>query len=330
MTKLRLCTNRQEWDDFVLENNGHPLQLWGWGELKSAHGWRVDRLFMIDNQNEVVAGAQLLVRKLPWPLKSIAYIPRGPITDENIVEELLNEIARYAKEVYHSVCLSIEPDLEKFVIPTGWKKSPNHILPSKTIILDLNESDAELMSEMDKKTRQYIRKSASEDIKIKKVHTKEELIKCLDLYKATAKRAKFGLHNDQYYYDIFEKLKDHSPIFAVFIDDDPIAFLWLAISADTAFELYGGVNETGQRLRVNYALKWHAILKCKEWGLARYDFAGLIEGGVSTFKKGWAEEETKLAGTFDRPLSLFYGIWSIGFPGFKKIIRGIKSLIGKK
>ena len=90
--------------------------------------------------------------------------------------------------------------------------------------------------------------------------------------------------------------------------------MWLAISADTAYELYGGMNELGQQLRVNYALKWYAIQKCKEWGLSRYDFGGLLDGGISTFKRGWAENETILVGTFDRPLSVFYSIWSHGLP----------------
>ena len=35
MLKIIEITDKKEWDDFVNEHNGHPLQLWGWGELKS-------------------------------------------------------------------------------------------------------------------------------------------------------------------------------------------------------------------------------------------------------------------------------------------------------
>ena len=100
--------------------------------------------------------------------------------------------------------------------------------------------------------------------------------------------------------------------------------MWLAISGDTAYELYGGVNESGQELRANYALKWHAIRKVKEWGLRRYDFGGLVAGGVSNFKQGWSSEVTVFAGTFDRPLSPLYTLWSKGLPFAKKTLQKVR------
>jgi lipid II:glycine glycyltransferase (peptidoglycan interpeptide bridge formation enzyme) len=235
-------------------------------------------------------------------------------------------LEEYVKRGYHSVAISIEPDFVEYSVPKGWKRSNNHVLPARTIVLDLEKPESELLNDMAKKTRQYIRKSAAEAIIIKKVRDKEDLDKCIEIYQDTAKRAKFTLHDKQYYYDVFSKLGDYSSVFAAYKDDKLIAFLWLAISADVAYELYGGVNETGQQLRVNYALKWYAIRKCKEWGLVRYDFGGLLEGGVTTFKMGWAAEETKLAGTFDRPLSVFYGLWSFVLPLAKVVVRKIKSV----
>jgi lipid II:glycine glycyltransferase (peptidoglycan interpeptide bridge formation enzyme) len=199
-------------------------------------------------------------------------------------------------------------------------------LPSNTIILDLKKSEDGLLGEMVKKTRQYIRKSANE-VLIKRLHTKEDLDKCMAIYRDTAKRAKFNLHSDQYYYDVFKYMGDNSVLFAAYSNNQPVAFLWLAISAKTAFELYGGMNNDGQQLRANYALKWHAIKKCKEWGLKRYDFGGLIEGGVSTFKMSWTNEPTKLVGAFDKPLSMTYGILNILLPTAKSLVHKIKSIL---
>jgi len=88
------------------------------------------------------------------------------------------------------------------------------------------------------------------------------------------------------------------------------------------------LNELGQQLRANYALKWHAIRKCQEWGLTRYDFGGLLDdSGVTTFKMGWAEGETVMAGAYDRPLSMFYGVWNVAFPKVKKIVQRLKMLL---
>lgn len=327
MTTLAKCQDKREWDDYILENEGHPLQLWGWGDLKSAHGWSADRLFYHDEEGDVVGAVQLLIRKLPKPFKSLAYVPRGPVVGESNRDGLLNALGDYVKRNYKSVAVSIEPDSEDFSAPDNWKKSKNHILPSKTIILDLNKTEADLLSAMSKKTRQYIRKSSAEKINIKRVHNRDDFDKCMQIYRDTAKRARFELHSYQYYLDAFEKMGDHSQLFAAFYDDQPIAFLWLAISASTAYELYGGMDAMGQQLRSNYALKWYAIRKCKEWGLERYDFGGLIDGGVSTFKLTWVDEPTELAGTYDLPLTKLYGAYSGILPKAKNTFRKLRSIL---
>ena len=35
-----LCDEKAAWDKTVAKFGGHPLQLWGWGEVKAAHNWR--------------------------------------------------------------------------------------------------------------------------------------------------------------------------------------------------------------------------------------------------------------------------------------------------
>lgn len=274
--------------------------------------------------DEVVAAAQVLVRKLPFPFRSLAYIPRGPIVAADEQNDFLEAIARLVKRDYKAVALSIEPEALGDTLPKQWKASKNRILPAKTILLNLEKSEKELLDGMAKKTRQYIRKSAGDGVVIRRVRHNDDIADCLDIYYQTAKRAGFNLHSDQYYKDVQRLLGDHSPIFAAFVDDKPVAFLWLAISARTAFELYGGMNDEGQRRRANYALKWHVIKLMKDWGIERYDFGGLINDGVSTFKRSWTSEDTELPGTFDMPLSPLYGAWSSALPAGKKILQKLR------
>ncbi len=326
MISLRACTDREEWDDYVLESGGHPLQLWGWGETKAAHGWRAERLLAYDVDEHILGGAQVLIRRLPWPFKALAYVPRGPIAEAANTADLLDALANHARSQYGATVLSIEPDWDDLpTLPKGWRRSDNTILIPDTLILDLGKTEEELLAPMSKKTRQYIRKSGSEDgVEIHQVKDREELEKCMQVYRETAERAGFALHDDDYYYDVFDNLDEASPVFAVYKDGWPIAFLWLAISATTAFELYGGMNDDGQQLRVNYALKWHAIRKTKEWGIERYDMNGLVSDGVSNFKRGFADHEDKLVGTYDKPLSPLYVVWATVLPFAKKVVRIIK------
>jgi peptidoglycan pentaglycine glycine transferase (the first glycine) len=324
MTSVESCSTQAQWDREVLVRSGHPLQLWGWGEVKAAHNWSVDRV-LIRSGVETIGVAQLLIRKLPIPFNALVYIPRGPVCAEREREVVLRALSGYIKKKYGAVAITIEPDWEYMPEVEGWQEAKNTILIPRTLILDLNQSEEDLLSRMSKKTRQYIRKSTNEHIQIRQVKSHDEVDACLNLYKQTAERAKFGIHSNGYYHDIFRLLGEHSPIFAAFKDGKPVAFLWLAISRQTAFELYGGMNELGQQLRANYALKWHTIQTMKKWGIERYDFNGLLNDGVSTFKQGFADHEDMLAGTYDRPLSPLYGVWTHALPAAKKVIQKVKN-----
>jgi peptidoglycan pentaglycine glycine transferase (the first glycine) len=324
MTTVQSCDSSAEWDEQILSRGGHPLQLWGWGEVKALHNWDVDRIFVYE-KDQIIGAAQLLIRKLPAPFNALVYVPRGPVADSGDRGDVLDAIGDYAKAKYHAVAVTIEPDWKTIPHVSGWHKSDNTILIPRTLILDLHKTEDELLGVMAKKTRQYIRKSANEAVEIRQVRKREELAACLEIYKDTAARAGFGLHEDQYYYDIFAKMRDHGLVTAAFHEGKPVAFLWLVISERTAFELYGGMNDEGQRLRANYTLKWSTIQMTKNWELQRYDFNGLLNDGVSTFKQGFADHEDMLVGTYDRPLSFAYPLWAKGLPLVKKIIQRIKN-----
>jgi len=322
MIELQRCSDKEQWDEYVLELGGHPLQIWSWGQVKSGHGWVAERVFAYD-EDKVVGEAQVLIRRLRLPLRAFSYIPRGPLADDEYKDEFLDKLAVLVKRDHHAVALSIEPDTTAFEKPEGWVRATNKVLSAETIMLDTTKSESDLLADMAKKTRQYIRKSGA-DVKIRQIKKREDIEECLKIYQQTAARAGFNLHNTQYYLDVFIQMQDHSPIFAAYNGEEIVAFLWLAISESTAYELYGGMNELGQDLRANYALKWHAIKKVKEWGLSHYDFGGLVAGGVSNFKQGWASEVTVLAGTFDKPLSPLYTLWSKGLPFAKKALQTVR------
>ena len=324
-TDVKKCQSQLEWDEIVLQLGGHPLQLWGWGDVKEAHGWSVVRLTVYED-NKLIGAAQLLRKPLPQPLGAFVYIPRGPMCTKESREVVLDALVHHVKQHGNAALISIEPQWDDMPPVQGWKKAKNNVLVAETIIIDLSVAEDALLADMTKKTRQYIRKSEKEAIEIRQTKSREEVEACLALYKETGKRAGFALHDDNYYVDVKEMLGDHSPIFVATHANKPIAFLWLAISESVAFELYGGMNELGQQLRANYMLKWHAIQTMKKWGIKQYDVNGLLNEGGSSVKKGFASHETTLIGAFDYPLSRLYPLWSVGLPFAKKMIRSVKSL----
>lgn len=337
MLTVSPCVERGAWDEAVRRLGGHPLQLWGWGELKAAHRWSAERVLVTDRVGEIVGLAQLLTRRLPRPLGGFVYVPRGPVfardaTDPTVVAgapapaAIADAVADYVFRTRRAVAVSMEPDEHAGSLTFGgrWRPARTPVLPARTLILDLTQSEDALLADMSKKHRQYVRKAGREEsLAIRPVLTREELDACLEVYRETSERADFGLHEDSYYHDAFTMLGEDAPVWAAYVDERPVAFLFMAKSGRTAFELYGGMNETGQRLRANYALKWHVIRQMRDQGIERYDFGGLINDGVTTFKTGFASHENLLVGSWDRP-GRGYWIWVRGLPLVKQIVRRLR------
>lgn len=311
------------WNVFVHEHSGHPLQLWGWGTVKANHGWSVHRI-QVEREGKIIGGAQILVRHLPWPLKAFAYIPRGPmIVDPRYSDIVLRELADYSRTI-GAVCLRVEPHLTEFHPPEGWRKVDSTILLPHTLIVDLTRDEEAILAEIPSKRRYDIRKSSKALSKLAVVDA-SEIESVLNVYKETAQRAGFLLHDDQYYRDIAAELGDDSVIVGGYGPDGSlVAFTWLAVTEHVAFELYGGINTEGQRLRANYGLKWFAIQTMKRRGVRHYDFNGLLNDGISEFKRNFAKETTHFVGTYEYGLSPLYWIWAKGLPLVRKVLRMIR------
>lgn len=321
---ITVCEDKKQWDQYVNKLGGHPLQLWGWGELKALHNWRPVRLvYQVDGK--VKGGAQVLIRPLPWPFRKFCYVPRGPFGDLGGSRAAMKELGKYVKRHIGGTVLSAEPDMVAIDWGRRWRQSSNTILIPSTLVIDLSKKEDVLLADMTKKTRQYIRKSENDGVVVRQLTTRAELVEALIIYNETAKRANFPLHDLQYYHDCAESLGEHSLIFGAFHEERLVSFLWLAVTHRTAFELYGGMNEDGQLLRANYTLKWQAIRQCKERKIAKYDLNGLLTDGVTAFKEGFSSHRTQLVGTYDRPLSLMYPLWSKLLPSAKKIARMFKN-----
>ncbi len=230
--------------------------------------------------------------------------------------------------------MSIEPDWDAespfapAVAAAGFRPSANTVLIPRTLILDLAKSDDELMADMSKSTRANIRKAMRSDVDFRKVQTAAELEQVLGIYHETADRAGFGIHEDQYYRDIFANLGEGSPIIGAFDGGQLLAFVWLSRSGATAFELYGGVSAEGQKQRVNYGVKWAALLAMREDGCGRYDFNGLLNDGISDFKKQFAKHENLLMGTWEKPLSPLYPVYARAMPAARKGLQAARTAAG--
>ena len=328
MLRIDVVSDPHEWDSQVLALGGHPLQLWGWGELKAKYNWRAERL-LVTQDGTPIAAAQVLVRPLPGVFKSLSYVPRGPVVlDEADRTRVSDAITEHCRTTHRGVGITFEPDWnrdEDKLEVTGARPSANPILFPSTLILDLDQSEDDLQAAMSKTTRYDIRKAGRTGLDVRRVTDEDTVREVLEVYRETAEHAGFALHSDEYYLDIHRLLGEHSVLVAAFDDDGaPVSFVWCVSSARTSFELYGGVNGAGRKLRANAPVKWHAITLAKAAGVQRYDMNGLLNDGISDFKRSFAKHTTELTPSFDVPFSAWYTTWNKVLPTAKRIVRSVR------
>lgn len=319
--EYRLITDREAWDELVRARNGHPMQSWGWGELKERTGsWTAHRV-VCEDAGAFVCAASVLERKLPWPFRSICYSARGPIVErDEDLPRAADFIADWCREHVHAVSYKIDPGVSGVSLGSGWAEGEKILIPY-TAVVDLTpDEDAIQKSFHSKKARQYIRKADRAGVLVRPA-VREDLPGILDLYHKTAEEDGFFIHVDEFYLTAFDALGDTQQLFVAEFEGRLLAFLWNITTPNTAFELWGGVNEEGKKLRANYLLKWHAMQAAKARGARAYDLNGLLNDGISRFKRLFIEEETTWIGTFDKPLSPLFGIWQGSLKLYRKLFK---------
>jgi lipid II:glycine glycyltransferase (peptidoglycan interpeptide bridge formation enzyme) len=278
----------------------------------------------LEEDGQWSGAAEVLLWPIPKLGRFIAYVPRGPVVDPAKSAKLLEALAQWAK-AHQVLYLRVEPAWIKARFGKGWRRARHHLQLAETYTLDLNKSAEELQEPMSRKHRQYIRKAERDGVVVERG---SDLDAMYDLYALTAQRAGFGIHEQEYYTELHQELGEWSYLYVARHQGRPVAFLWLAAAARTAYELYGGVSDTGQDLKANYYLKWRAIEEMQAAGYQVYDFNGRLNDGVSRFKEGFGPDETDYVGAYDYPVNAIgYHVWEHLWPVAKPIGRRLMKAI---
>ncbi len=200
--------NQDAWNRFIIENNGSFLQSWEWGEFQQSIGRPA--FYLKDNE------WQALTIRHNLPLgKSYLYCPRGPVilsrqqAAKNLsrMRDFIDEIGKIS-EKENVMFLRIEPTFETSedeLKKSGFVKTKD-VQPSKTLILDLNESEEELLSQMHEKTRYNIGLAQRKGIVVRKTeYNTKDFEVFWTLMNQTAKRQKISLLPKFPHHNIAEK-----------------------------------------------------------------------------------------------------------------------------
>lgn len=276
--------DRLKWDQFIETGTSFGLlQSWQWGEFKIKMGWKVYRVAVEEN-GTFTAAAQLLVKPLLGRLASIAYIPRGPITDwsdEGSATILLEKIHQVAR-AEHAIFLKIEPPLldsaanHTLVRKYHFKQSQITNQPRNTIVVDISLEPEELLAQMRKKTRQYIRRADKEGISVR-AGDKNDLQEFIQTMELTGRRVGFPSRSRRYYqleHETFNT-EDHFTLLLAEKDGKLLAVRTIYAFGRHAAEFHAGSADFSDNLHPNYLLVWEGLQWAKAKGCISYDMWGI-------------------------------------------------------
>ncbi|MGD8996700.1 MAG: peptidoglycan bridge formation glycyltransferase FemA/FemB family protein [Anaerolineae bacterium] len=315
------------WDGFVAHRfRGHILQTSPWGALKAQFGWYHTRVGL-ERGEGLVAGAQILLRRLPGGLGRLAYVPKGPLVDwaqEGQIEQLLPALDQAARS-HGAIALTVEPDLPdepahaERLRAMGFRASSfPPVQPRHTLIIDITADEDDILLAMKSKTRYNIRLAGRRGVTVRQ-GSEADTSTFNALLAATAARAEFGIHKPAYYEEAYWLFvpRGWARLLLAEVGGDPVAGLMVFALPPRSWYFYGASTSAHREKMPTYLLQWEAIRWARSIGCATYDLWGIPDEdqetledqftersdglwGVYRFKRGFGGQFVRATGAWDR------------------------------
>ena len=298
----------EEFDEYVLAN--HPeaniLQSARWGEVQEIRGFKVIRMGLTDG-GQTVAAFQGFIRDA----KRGRYleIPGGPLinwTNSQNVSDLTDEIGKIAVK-HKCVFARIRPQVEVSPLILGelkannFHKSPFHLNAEHTILLDLDKSEEQLLSNMRRQTRYEIRRALKDkDIRV----GNDNDIKTFQIFRGiqadTAKRQNFIPPGVEELDAIRRGCGDDATVYYASYQGTIHSMALVVRHGEEVDYLEAASTPEARKFPLAYALQWEIIRDARNAGYKRYNFWGIAAtddpkhrfANVTTFKKGFGGDIT--------------------------------------
>ena len=188
--------------------------------------------------------------------------------------------------------------------------------PSKTVLINIQESDINLLSAMHHKTRYNIKVAENHGATVEE---SKNITAFWRLLKKTTARDEFSSHPKDYY----EKLLNFNwgndgpkvKLFLAKYQDKPAAAAIVLIYNGTGYYLHGASDYEYRAMMAPFMLHWRIIQLLRKAGIENYDLWGIDAKkwpGVTRFKLNWGGRVLDRPGSFDLPISkLWYSAYRI-------------------
>jgi lipid II:glycine glycyltransferase (peptidoglycan interpeptide bridge formation enzyme) len=275
--------------------DAHLLQTGEWGELKSTFGWDPVRFIMEDGP-----GAQILFRRLPLGL-TLAYLPK-PVFSERLAvtsDQFWVEVDSICKK-RRAVFLKIELDTweSDFMLHhSAFILSKHNIQPPRTLVVNIQGTEDDLLARMKQKTRYNIRLAEKKGVTVRPW---EDLAAFHRMMQITGGRDRFGVHSLEYYrraYELFHPAGMAELLVAEY-EGKPLAALMVFARGRRAWYVYGASNDEERNRMPTYLLQWEAMRWARSKGAEEYDLWGVPDEEEETLEAQFTERSDGLWGVY--------------------------------
>ena len=327
-------TSRSVWEEFLLHFSPHALfQSWLWGEVQKRSGIKVWRFGLYQND---LLSAIFQVTKISARRGTHLHVRHGPVCRE-FSEGQLKSIVEYLKNLsqkerawfvrINPLVSGTKETYELFKI-LGGKPSAIHAMDGEHCwVLDLNNSEEELLSQMRKTTRYEIRQKEKFGVRVIKSQENRYFDEFRTLYRGTSLRQGFVAHMDIVEeFTLFAK-EQQADLFLGYYEKKIVSVALILYYNDQAIYHHGA--SVLSKVPVSTIVQWEAIKEAKKRGMKVYNFWGIAPldipkhpwRGLTMFKKGFGGREINTIHSHDFLVSPFYYI-TRGIESVRKLSKG--------
>ena len=322
MLTVKTINNKKTWEDFLLNSNQASfLQSWNWGEFHQSLNKKVFRLGFYEKNK--LQGLALLIKV---KAKRATYLecPAGPVINwdkQSPLKAFINHLKIIQQQEDISF-IRLRPNIlttkEKLaqLKSAGFNLAPMHLHAETTWVLDLNQSEEELLMNMRKNTRYSIRKAQKLGVKIETSLNRQDVDLLYQLQLEAVKRHKFVPFSKDYFLKQLQAFKSDNQIqlFKAVYQNKVLAISFIIFYGQEAVYHYSGSSSQMRHIPASYLLQWQAIKEAKKRGLQSYNFWGIAKddnpqhrfAGVTLFKKGFGGRQLDYLPAHDLPLKPAY------------------------
>ena len=307
---VKTVENQTEWDKFV---TSHPdanfLQSWDFYEFYFSRGFDIVRRGIYDENNQLVGVYAGEVE--PAKRGRHLAVAGGPIfdwTNQEIKNLIFSDMKQQAKKL-KCTFVRVRPQLQntpenaKTFQQLGFRKAPMYLSVEFAGVLNLENSEEEILKNMRQRLRRALRKAEKNQITIEKTSDPKAIHDFYQIELQTAKRHDFYAFSEDFLTKQFAAFakNDEAVLYIAKLNGEILAENFMIFYGNEASYHYGVSSELGTKYSGAPLLHMEAMRDARKRGIKRYNFWGIVDEndtkhrfyGVSVFKRGFGVEELK-------------------------------------